>query len=246
MILLFSSVWWSIRFFSSSPDKHIKTYFFFGLKLCGIVLLGFAFALPIFAEQLRLLLNGARVTGDFNTFKFQLATENTLITTLLRSLSNVLTGINEMPYGSNFYEAPLLYTGLISWFGLIGYTVYWCKKKSVTGLAYLVTILLIVLFPNTISVVMNGFSDTTSRWYFVLVPVQCYLAAQGIQFILSDRITRIWTLCCVSVILLFIGYHYLMFVLPAFATDTSKQMTAFTVLGLSAILFVIIFVLLEN
>lgn len=251
MSLLFLAFWASGRFFQMKCGKNKKNFFrdFFKYvgTLGGIIVLGIMISFPAFLQQVELLLNTSRVSGD-STINFSIVSLENLQTFIERIFSNVLIGVNNTISEENFYEAPILYTGVLSIYGLIAYIGVKIKEREKKQIVFWMCLFfIIVFFPGAVNPLFNGLSDDTTRWYFVLVPIICYGSAKGLSQIIlcGEKCKRISTVLGLCVIISFCIYYYTLRY-PEFKADAELQLYAIIMISILGLGYGCIFVFMNN
>ena len=252
IILLFLAFWVMGYYFQDVYNKKnklsLKGFLKFCLPYAGIVILGIGISMPIFLQQVQLLLDSPRVSNNNSIFNFHLNSITMIITYIIRVFFNVLIGINQTISEQNFYESPILYTSIFNIYGIIAFLGMKLKKRQYKLLIfYIVFALCIVLFPNIVHPIFNGFSDNTTRWLFVLVPIFCIASVRGFEAVwikkeISEKKVSIIGFLLIE---LFCLYYYFE-ILPQFKDNTLTVEIAIVSVSVISFLYSILILLLRK
>lgn len=204
MSLIFLAIYSVIRYFTQYKfDKKFLGYLIF---LFGIVTGAMALSAWSVLPQIDSMTGGARV--GFNTpLQLRLISGQEFLTTIARSISNNLLGINEFYGVLNYYEAPFLFTGALT-VAILPVLLYKSTKNRIITVSGIFVAVALV-FPALTNPVFNAFSANSYRWTFVLTPVLCIGTAYAIDLVLGNKGFRIYAIAgsvCGLIIILIVMY----------------------------------------
>ncbi|WP_338554870.1 YfhO family protein [Paenibacillus sp. KS-LC4] len=148
---------------------------------------GIALAAFLFLPTVHYLLNSPRITGKLEVDLFQLADIKYYLSMVLRMMNNNSLGIGNDFYGFiNYYEDPILYSGIICLIMLPQIFFNKPKKEKVVyGVVYII-LLTFVLLPY-FSLFFNAFSKIDYRWMFGVIIFNILVLGQVLQNWIDDN-----------------------------------------------------------
>jgi uncharacterized membrane protein YfhO len=182
MVSIFFLIYAIVRYVDCG-EKNIKSFFrhFFKSLLCYFI--GFGLSAIIMFPSLWVMLSSPRLHSDLT--KSSLFSFNTLeyyVTTILRLFNYNSVGAGDHYFGfMNFYEAPILYSSLLSLFMIPFFFKSLDKRRVRIYLGLLVLILLFLTFPF-FSAMFNYFKIIYYRWTFIINFLIIIAAAKGIDY----------------------------------------------------------------
>ena len=174
MLSLFLFFYLLVRYIEDHGTKNILSWIlrFLFVYLLGVGLSSFSFLPSIYAA-----LNSGRVNINTNIFKHVPLLLSNFLDVPIRLCSNDILRINNNFLGHwNYYETPILYSGIIS-VVLLGFYFFIKNNQLVKYRTYWMFLLFILLFPYA-SLVFNGFSAFTYRWTFIFIFFQVFIIAK--------------------------------------------------------------------
>ncbi|MDF2881109.1 MAG: multidrug resistance protein [Clostridiaceae bacterium] len=219
MIFLFLILYYIIRYCILNTF-NFKEFLFHGMKTALILFIGVALAAILVLPQVYVILQSPRVTGRMIPC-LQFAPISEYITIVCRFLSNNILGIQyfsgKASVNTNFYEAPFLYCGIISFFVIPRLF----SKRNFKKVYLVVTGLVIfaLLFPSFTNLVFNAFSAYTYRWTFLLIPIISISVAKGLTISLSEEKSFKNINIFISHFIFFVGIGIIIFKNRIFATN---------------------------
>lgn len=217
MILLFSGIYAFFRLLDNLQKGKIRETIYKALKLVGSVMLGLSISAIMFLPQVHNLLNVTdRLDSSVSTLEKlifylkQCFNKSVIVEYLKQFLSNNLNGIGNGYIGSaNYYEVPQLFFSI---FFFIFFIQYFCNiyRKSYTKkqkiIRYLaITLVVLLVFQPTLSMILNGFAYPFGRYTFLLMPLFALVTAITLDDILIKKYINIYALLFSVIVIVYIG-----------------------------------------
>jgi len=190
MVTLYSIIYILFRYLYLS-SFNIKKIIIFIAKTSAVYILGIGISSIFLFPAIHVVINSPRVSGNLISESiFTLGSIWDYVSIILRLFSNNITGIGNEYFGpKNYYEAPILYSGLISLL-LVPQIFKFGDKKTKTFAIIISLLVIISLTFMYVTYLMNGFSSASYRWTFLLIPTFLLLASVTITKIESNEYDR--------------------------------------------------------
>lgn len=166
--------------------KHLLVFY---AKLILAYIVGICLSAVIFLPSIYVVLSSPRVGNSNSLTIFKLASIQEYLTFIFRALSNDILGKTNFTGYWNYYEAPVIYTGLISILLLPLFFIYAEKRLKIIYGIFLGIISIFIIFPF-FSLVFNGFSAYSYRWTFVIILFVVFLVSRSLDFILLKKVNN--------------------------------------------------------
>lgn len=223
----------NVKYFLKTVAKSFILYF------CGICL-----SAVVLFPSIYVVLNSPRISTNKLASVFSIPGTIEYITMIFRFLSNDMLGTGTRFVGfQNYYESPILYSGIFCLVILPCFFIYSNKKNRIIYGAFSALLLLFLAFPF-FSYMFNFFSARSYRWTFVLILFICFLAARALDMIVEKNEYKVHSIYYLFFI--FGGLFTIVYSLIHFNLDNRivKQLIAlFTIISL---LFVCYFFILKS
>jgi uncharacterized membrane protein YfhO len=164
-------------------EKSIKVFLKHLLKCLLCYFLGFGLSAVIMLPTLWVMLSSARLNSHGPKIAlFSVNTLNYYVTTILRLFNSNSIGSGDHYFGfMNYYEAPILYSGILTLIMIPFFFKSIKKGKVKIYIGLLVLFLLFLIFPF-FSAMFNAFSAIAYRWTYMIVFLMVIAAAKGIDY----------------------------------------------------------------
>lgn len=188
MFVIFFIMYVIVRYFEQFKFS-IKSFSAYLFKIAGFSVLAIGLSCFILLPSVYVALNNPRISGQFiGNDILSFASVMDYITIIFRFFSNDILGTGNQFYGLwNYYEAPMLYSGTISFLLIPLYFFYASRKNRIIyGLLFL-SLFLFLLFPF-FSQFLNAFSANSYRWTFIIIIFVSIINAKSLNYIIENKL----------------------------------------------------------
>lgn len=193
MFTIYLFIYAIFRYIELSGLK-IKGFVVFYFKLTCTYIAGICLSSLVFLPSIYVVLNSPRVGFSNNSSFFQIASMQEYLSFIFRLFSSDILGKANFTGYWNYYESPVLYSGLLGVLLIPLFFVFAEKRLKILYGIFLGVIALFIIFPF-FSLVFNGFSAYSYRWTFVIILFCILLASRALDLIKQRRVKRGILIC---------------------------------------------------
>jgi uncharacterized membrane protein YfhO len=182
MASIFLFIYAAVRYIDCG-EKNVRTFLKHFFKSLIYYSIGLGLSAVVLFPSIWVMLSSPRLHNEtLDMSLFNINSVSYYVTTILRLFSTNAVGAGDHYFGfKNYYESPILYSGVLTLLMLPFFFKSLNKRKVKIYLGLSVLLVVFLIFPF-FSAMFNAFNDIAYRWTFMIIFLLIIAAAKGINY----------------------------------------------------------------